>query len=556
VFPNPSKASRAPLGRRTARLAPALALALALALAACKSQEVRLAEADQEVQALLAKALARFEQEPERFTLEPDPQRLRERVVSGELNQLGPLELPGVLRIAAGNSRAYQQEKEDLYLEALQLTFERYQFQVQREGTLGTLLSGSGDTAEELELDGGLTLSRLLGTGAEIVGSIGVTLFRTLTGSDSLDATTNLKLAVTQPLLRGFGARIVKEPLTQAERDVVYAARGFERFRRTFAVDVATRYWRILQQVDRVQNEQRNVDNLVILRERNEALAESGRLSDIQVDQARQDELRSRDRLISETARLAELQDQFKLFLGLPPELELILDSSELLRLAEDLPVDPADPRWGEAALSDLALARRLDYATTQDQADDAERQVELAADDLRAGLDVTAEAALDSDAGKPLNFDSNDLDWSLALELDLPIDRLSERNQLRARLIELDRARREAEQLAEEIRAGLRDDLRQVAATLAGWRLQQGAVTLAERRVESTTLSSEAGRADTRDILEAQEALLEAQNAATQALVDHRLAILSLWLDVEILNVDEQGIRADMEALASPPLP
>ena len=40
------------------------------------------------------------------------------------------------------------------------------------------------------------------------------------------------------PLLAGFGERIVREPLTQAERDVVYAMRNFERFRSGFSIRI------------------------------------------------------------------------------------------------------------------------------------------------------------------------------------------------------------------------------------------------------------------------------------------------------------------------------
>jgi hypothetical protein len=74
--------------------------------------------------------------------------------------------------------------------------------------------------------------------------------------------------------------------------------------------------------------------------------------------------------------------------------------------------------------------------------------------------------------------------------------------------------------------------------------------VTLAERRIESTRLNQQAGRAETRDILEAQEALRQANNALISARVDYHLARLSLWRDMELLRVDENGVRPDPELL------
>jgi outer membrane protein TolC len=52
-----------------------------------------------------------------------------------------------------------------------------------------------------------------------------------------------------------------------------------------------------------------------------------------------------------------------------------------------------------------------------------------------------------------------------------------------------------------------------------------------------------DAGRADTRDLLEAEESLLSARNAATGALVDWVLARMSAYLDMERLVVEEDGI-------------
>src|SRR5207247_5624988 len=70
------------------------------------------------------------------------------------------------------------------------------------------------------------------------------------TGDKREVAATIFQGTLTQPLLRGFGTEIVREPLTQAERNVTYQVRSFERFRRTFAVRVITAYYRVLQDHD------------------------------------------------------------------------------------------------------------------------------------------------------------------------------------------------------------------------------------------------------------------------------------------------------------------
>ena len=68
----------------------------------------------------------------------------------------------------------------------------------------------------------------------------------------------------------------------------------------------------------------------------------------------------------------------------------------------------------------------------------------------------------------------------------------------------------------------------------------------LAERRVDSARLNLEAGRASTRDLLEAQEALVSAQNAAIRSGIDKLLAELAFYRDLELLRIGPDGIWID----------
>jgi outer membrane protein TolC len=73
--------------------------------------------------------------------------------------------------------------------------------------------------------------------------------------------------------------------------------------------------------------------------------------------------------------------------------------------------------------------------------------------------------------------------------------------------------------------------------------RIQAQAVALAQRRVDSTSLLLKLGRAEIRDVLEAQQALLSAQNALTSALVNYRVSELLLQSNLGLLEVDETGL-------------
>lgn len=532
---------------------PLVLLVLASASWSCRSTTEWRDEADREAYELVRSRREALALGSGNFSIEPDRGTLRGRLDRGEAQIDASVSLVRCLEIAAENSREYQTQKERLFLAALDLTLERWRFTLQKGGTIASEVRGTGDEAESVSADGSGSLSQLLGSGAKIVGGLGLGIARSLVSSDDWAPTSDLSLSVTQPLLAGFGRRIVEEPLTQAERDLVYEVRAFERFRRTFALDVASRYYRLVQLEDEVKNQENNVKNLEQLTARNRALAEAGRLSDIEVGQARQNELRSQNQLLSQRQRLEDSRDQFKLFIGLPIDCPLPLDPGVLAEIeaGRDARVD-----FAEEQVVAVALRERLDHQTALDRVDDAARGIDVAEDELQGVLDLRADARLASTPGKPLEFDPSETSWSVGFDFSLPFERLPQRNAYRRALVTYERTLRDSVDSADTIRSAVRSDLRTAANRRDSYEIQAMAVELAERRIDSTRLKLDAGRADTRDLLEAQESLLEAQNALTSALIDYTLERLNLFLDMELLRFGPDGIQLEESILTAAATP
>jgi outer membrane protein TolC len=127
-------------------------------------------------------------------------------------------------------------------------------------------------------------------------------------------------------------------------------------------------------------------------------------------------------------------------------------------------------------------------------------------------------------------------------LTVDLPLERTVERNAYRESWIQLERTVRDFAQLEDLVKSQVRDRLRALLEAREGQRIQADAVKLAERRVDSARLLLDAGRAQTRDLLEAQEDLVSAQNDLTAALINYRIAELELQRDMGVLRVDGEG--------------
>lgn len=500
-------------------------------------------QADEQAYALVASRREELFAEDGAFTIDPPEDSLRAAILHGDVVELVELDLAGCLDIAAENNREYQRRKEALYLAALDLTLERW-----RLGWIATSggeagIDGIASRATNQNVNADLGLSKVLGTGAQIVGGLGLALVNDLTSNNGFQLSSDLSLFITQPLMRGAGKLIVYEPLTQAERNLVYEVRTFERYRRELAFDLAGRLLRLYQDIERINNEQSNYDNIAAIRERNEALSNAGRLSAIQVDQALQNELTSADRLIVSQQAYENSLDNFKLLLGLPIHVILTIDPGELERLANcGLPEGNFD---GMQALK-FARTRRPDFLTAVDRVVDAERQSRVIADALRAGLDVTSSINVSSDPNNPVKYNFKDVSWSLGIALDLPTNRLPQRNAYRAALIRWQLATRTAAEFEDTMATNLRAELRAVKARRESTKIQKNAVTLAERRVESVGLNQQAGRASTRDLLESQDSLVASQNAEVRAQIDLTLARLELALDLGLLRVDEDGIRIE----------
>ena len=139
-------------------------------------------------------------------------------------------------------------------------------------------------------------------------------------------------------------------------------------------------------------------------------------------------------------------------------------------------------------------------------------------------------------------SFEFGDGAYSAGASISLPVDKLPERNKFRQSIIELDAAERRHSLLVDNIKLDVRQAWRTLQQARQSHEIQSNSVKLAEKRIESTMLFLDRGDAVTRDLLEAEEALLDAENAVARALVDHTLARLNLWRDMELLEIDEKG--------------
>ncbi len=462
-------------------------------------------------------------------------------------NAVLTLSLTDALSVAARNDRRYQKLKEEVFFRALDLDYQQYQFETSFSGQLLALLAGDPGV-ERASGQAAAGFQRTLANGTDLAGRLALDVV-SLLRDDWRSAAVSGDLSVTVPLLRGAGRDIVLEPLTQAERNLIYAIRTLEGYRQSYAVAVASSYYRVLELQQRYRNARESERRLKENSQRAEMMFTAGRMQRIQVDQARTDLLKAGESVIISRKSYGAQLDAFKVAIGLPPEGLVEPDQAELTRLEGLMEQVAKSSTNAVAAFPDeaeacrIALQERHDVFVTRGQLEDTARGVKVAADALRA--DVALSGGFEAGRKRVTGDDrfEGEEAWTAGVTAGFPWDRRRERNAFRKQLIALEQAKRIVEEQEDTVKLAVRSGLRNLTAARASYENQVESMRVALLRVESNDLYLQSGRSSMRDVLEAESAMLAARNAFCSALIQWWVSDLELRRDMGVLEISEAGM-------------
>lgn len=519
-----------------------LCLALALLLAGCSTAK-RLENINRRTGELLGEAqgLALGEGiEVEKIEIEGYTPWTPEN--DGDAAQLS-LNLRTALELAAKHSRNYQTSKEALFSSALALISAQHDWDWNPVHNLSALLgiSQSPNSQTTFSSDSSIGFTKRLLTGGRLSGSLALTTLQYLSGNHALSMQSIARLTLTQPLLGGSGMLVAREPLTQAERNLIYALRTYIRAREQLLINIAELYYAVLNAEANLTVGEMSYASLKYSRDRSQAMGEGGRVTQIDVDQAQQRLLSAESNLVTYHEAIQNAKDKLKIALAIPLTAAIDVDPNDMAVL---LKMTLPRPSMTLEEAIELALQQRLDFATTKDRLEDAERAVAIARDNMRTKLDLTASASAESESRNRLAMPRfGDASYSVGLSADLPFDRTNETVALRRQLINLEQQRREIDQQREDITLSLRTTWNNLRSFEQKVQIQKISVSLAEKRVENTRMLFEDGRIAIREYLDAQDDLSNARNSLTQQLVTHRMCWLRLLYQLDELKVDPQTL-------------
>jgi outer membrane protein TolC len=464
--------------------------------------------------------------------------------------------LVDTLGYAMHHARTLQDAKEALYLAALDLTLERHLWTPQFVGSIQARADfadagGLHDYDRAMETVSDLTLTQRLPYGGSVSAQVISTLVRDLEEHVTSGESGSLILDADIPLLRGAG-RVAYESRYSAEREMIYAVRTYERFRRSFLVEVAAAYFNLQQAKAAINNTYTAYESRIRDWEKADFKNRMGRSDTIfEAPRAKSSLRQAESALVSTKERYATALDRVKIFIGMPVGELLDVVGQEDDEKSKAL--DNLLPEVDVATAVEVALKYRLDLLSEVDRVDDSRRGVHIARNRILPDLDFTASVAFDSDPDhlSAVTFNTERHAWGAGLELRMD-DRKTERNAYRAALVAVRQAARDHEQFVDTVIADVRRAIRRIVQQENLRRIQALNVEENEFRLEAARAQFDLGKKDNQDVVDAENDLLDARNDYASAVAAYRNAILEFRLDTGTLRVTDEG-RWDQSSSPTP---
>lgn len=464
---------------------------------------------------------------------------------------VGPAE---ALQLALINSRTYQFRLENIYQVALGTTLARFGFQPQLYAGFSPVTAPSagivsnpgnnfayntketGSPRSLLNLGTAVGIGKTLNFGGQIAAGFANTLVFNFLGSrpSQPQVTSTLPLAFSQAFLRGGGRAVTLENLTQQERNLLYEVRGFARMRQSVvpafltsnqaldgnagtATDNSPGYLNILQLIQNVENDRNTLagyQQLFELYRNYVGGGASSGISQIQVDQIASQIQSTRGTLLGDEALYKTNLDSYKVSLGLPPDVPLLLDRSPVssfntvfknlvlwarrggdpedlngiilgLPKLESIVVDGrplfrygtepgtrnllepefADPDKQQEILlaaERIALENRLDLMNARATLYDSWRQLAFQANGLKGVFNVNLSNQITTAPGNtnPLAFIDQAKQFQVSFQTELPLVRVAQRNAYRLATITYNRQQRVLQDAEDNVKQQVRTEI------------------------------------------------------------------------------------------------
>lgn len=529
-------------------------------LSGCTSWYTEWADRDAYGSIAKGRAVALGKANPFNITYDPvDCDRYLKEVEDEAGGTVRVLTIEEALKVAFKNSRAFQTRKEDLYSSALFLATNSRDWEtVLPAGSVdstseaartshGAPEGGADNSARYLNADGNYSLTRRLVGGGLLVLGASINSVTNFLGGSNTETDSFVESSFTQPLLRGAWRGLAYEDQHRRVRGFLIDVYEFDRFRQTFAVDIMRQYYGVVTLKDVLENSRTTIQRIRTAYLTTKALVEGGQISREQEDQAEQDLLGAQISFEQTQLAYSQALDNFKIALGLPVSMELRPDYPGVLKRLNEKGPQPLP--FVELIATSTAFVTDTALLRARAGARDAERDVEVAADNFHPQIDVElTTSAPGTKQAQPARIQTHHNTSSVKLTTNYNLDQTANRDVYRSAMISRDRSKRSLTETEDTVRLNVLNSFRSLEQSRKSYSLQEKSVEIARRRTALTAIQRKEGQASTRDVLEAEEALNNSLNGLTGSLVNYTITRLEFLASLGMLNVDADGALGERE--------
>ena len=347
-------------------------------------------------------------------------------------------------------------------------------------------------------------------------------------------------ITISQAILRGFGPLANTARVSDAARQILSSQRQFEITREMVLVDVVAAFYRIVEQKLVLNIATHAVERAREIVRGTEAKLDRGLATKSDVLRAESQASAAESARLDADEALANAKDQLRVLAG--------IDSSTAIDVTASL--DLPAPTTTAAPGGDADQDPRLDVREAVDDVVGAELDVDVARrellPDLRLGVNYSMVGTGDN------FFDSlglNDPTFRVIISSDMPLDRAAANARYNQAALDLDKKKRALEDLRRKTEVESRQAARHVTTVQRRLRLQQNDVVAARGTLDLVTLRFDRGYASNTEVLQAEQALTEAQRKEVE------LRIEQVGADLE-LRAASGSLSSFFESLLEHPLP
>jgi len=346
--------------------------------------------------------------------------------------------------------------------------------------------------------------------------------------------TTDLRLLLTQPLLRGVGPNASLFELRNARRAVQGQERSLALARQRTAVEVAAAFYAVIAQRQLLEVARQSLERSEALQKSSEARLEVGLASKLDVFRAELQAAQARDAMLRSESSLATALERFRAQLAIPPGDPVEPEAVALP--ATDDSFEPAE------VLVKRALELRLELAEARDQVSDAERSASLARQNLLPQLDLNVgvtQLGFGSSFGTA--WTAGDRQLNVFLSASYPLPQASQRAARATALLEVGARERAVRQREFQVEQDVRQALRELEQVRQSVELQRRAVEVAAQQRRLAVLRYQRGLGSNFDVVDAEGSLVTARSALVQLLTSYAVARLDLKRTTGTLDVEAE---------------